>query len=740
MKLVFDPSSLLRMSNIVESDGRTHGKDNDPKMIYRWPGRFRSGWHEFELLFEEDVGGVPQLFFDLGHGFNEVEHIDMVRRRGHRALYRGLIRLPSRPGHVRLDPSNNNNAFSIRGFQVRRLGLPVVAMRGGLRVLRTSLVEPSRVRPMLARGVELLTGNAIAGVNIREVPNVRVRDPYTSWQETYDFRMERDEKGILRELVSKTDLPKISVLMPVYNPNPVHLREAIGSVCGQIYDNWELCIADDASTDPRIEKILRAAMKSDSRIKVRFRRENGHIAEASNSALALVTGEWVVMLDHDDLLRPHTLAEIALVVARHPETQIIYSDEDKIDDDGHRFDPHFKPDFSPDLFRSMNYLNHVTAHRKDNILAVGAWQKGFEGAQDYDLNLRIIDLVQGRGVRHIPRILYHWRATAGSTALAQGEKHYAWQAGKRALEDHLRRNQINAEIEEIADVPYYRTRFAIRTPQPSVSLIIPTRDKVDILEQAVTSIFDKTRYRDFDVIIVDNGSVDPETHDYFQRLMMSGLPVRVLEWDKPFNYSAINNFAVRHTQSEILGLINNDIEVVSPDWLTEMVSWAQQTRIGCVGAKLYYPDMSIQHAGVIAGIGGVAGHSHKYFDQASHGYFSRLKVAQNVSAVTAACLLVRREIYESMGGLDEDGLTVAFNDVDFCFRVSQAGYLNLWTPWAELIHHESKSRGTEDTPEKIERFQKEIRHMQGRWADMIERDPFYNPNLTREHEDFSIRN
>jgi len=523
--------------------------------------------------------------------------------------------------------------------------------------------------------------------------------------------------------------------MPVYNTPERYLVEAIESVQNQTYDRWELCIVDDASTAVHVRRVLERFQQTDPRIKIRYDQENGHISRASNAALELARGEWVAMLDHDDILEPHALAEVALEICAHPDAELIYSDEDKIDVDGRRFDPFFKPDFSRELFRSQNYLNHLTVHRADNIRAVGGWRIGFEGSQDYDLNLRIVERIDATRIRHIPKVLYHWRAIKGSTALAGSEKDYAFEAGRRALEENVARMGLSAQVEHAPETPFYRLHFSVPDPQPLVSLIIPTRDRVALLRDCLESIWEKTTYRNYEIIVVDNGSKDPDALKYFHKLE-SKRNCRILQYNKDFNYSAINNFAANKSGGEILGLINNDIKVISPDWLEEMVSWAIQKDIGCVGAKLYYENGRIQHAGVITGVGGVAGHSHKYFDRRDPGYFYRLKVVQNLSAVTGACLVVRKSVFDEVGGLNEKDLPIAFNDVDFCLRVRQAGYLNVWTPYAELYHLESISRGAEDDPEKIRRFQAEIAYMKNRWT--LIPDPYYSVNLTLDREDFSL--
>jgi glycosyltransferase involved in cell wall biosynthesis len=560
---------------------------------------------------------------------------------------------------------------------------------------------------------------------------------YENWIRRHDTLTDGELADMRRRGAELPHRPKISILMPTYNTSDELLKQAIESVLAQTYDHWELCIADDASTSLDAHKTLRHYEKADPRIKVVYRKENGGISLASNSALELATGEWVALLDHDDVLAPHALFHVAVTINAKPHAQLIYSDEDKIDQAGQRQDPYFKPDFSLELFRSQNYLNHLTVHRTANVRGMGGWRAGLEGSQDYDLSLRIIENVDVTTICHIPQVLYHWRAVAGSTALAVSEKSYAYAAGLRALSDHVERLKLPARVEEVAGVPYYRLRFDPPKPRPLVSIIVPTRDRVDLLRMCVSSILNKTTYGPFEVLIVDNGSVEAETRDFLAELVKNP-QVRVLSYPHPFNYSAINNFAVRAARGEILALVNNDIEVISHDWLTEMVAWAAQPEIGCVGAKLYYRNDRIQHAGVILGLGGVAGHSHKHFPRDDLGYFGRLKLAQTLSAVTGACLVVRKSVFLEVGGLDEEALPVAFNDIDLCLKVREAGYRNVWTPFAELYHHESVSRGYENTPEKRERVAKEARFMIQKWGSLLDCDPFYSPHLTKERDDFSI--
>ncbi len=560
---------------------------------------------------------------------------------------------------------------------------------------------------------------------------------YQNWIKTHEAPLFSDVKAIRKAIAHFTVKPLISIILPVHNTDEHFLHKCIQSVIDQSYPRWELCIADDASTDPAIAPTLQSYSQKDPRIKVVRRITNGHISAASNSALALASGQYVALLDHDDELAEHALYFVVKCINAHPDTKIIYSDEDKIDEQGARSDPYFKCDWNPDLLLSQNYISHLGVYRRELVDAVGGFREGVEGSQDYDLLLRCVAEVEGREIVHIPHVLYHWRAVHGSTALAADEKKYTTAAGIDALENYARIRKIDAHISSGLVANTYRVEYPIPDPAPLVSLIIPTRDQFDILSRCISSLLDKTSYPNYEIMVLDNRSEDRKTIDYLD-VIDKYEAVRVIHYDLPFNYSAINNFGVGKARGSILGLINNDIEVISPDWLTEMVYHAIRPEIGCVGAKLYYPDERIQHAGVILGIGGVAGHSHKYIHKSAPGYFSRLLLVQNLSAVTAACMVVRRPVFNQVGGLNEQNLAVAFNDVDLCLRIQQAGYRNLWTPYAELIHHESVSRGENDSPDKIERFKRETAYMKNRWGRRLNTDPYYSPNLTLVKEDFSL--
>lgn len=554
---------------------------------------------------------------------------------------------------------------------------------------------------------------------------------YSQWIKQYEFTLDENT------LNSTTDQKLISILMPVYNPDIAQFKSAVNSVIRQSYSNWELCIVDDCSTISGVKSVISDVVASDSRIKASFRSENGNISQATNAALGLATGEWIGLLDQDDLLHPHALQAIARAVNRYPEAQIIYTDEDKIDDDGNRYQPFFKPDFSLELLRGQNYLNHFTVHRASNIVRVGGWRTEFDGSQDYDLNLRVVETIDPRTIVHIPVVLYHWRASNGSVARSIQNKSYAVIAGRNALQAHLDRTGTNAVAEILEGQPYYRVRYRLPPVPPLVSILIPTRDHKRTLENCIESILKRTAYKNYEIIVIDNGSSEAETVTYLNYISGCGI-AQVLSSPGEFNYSKLNNEAVEFSNGDILCLLNNDVEISSEDWLSELVSVALQDGVGCVGPKLLYPNGRIQHAGIVTGIGGVAGHPFKYSDGKQSGYFSNLRLARNVSAVTGACLVVRREIFELAGGLDERNLAVAFNDVDFCLKVISVGYRNVFTPFVHLTHYESLTRGKDDSPAKARRFNKEVAYMRERWRQKLCYDSFYSRNLTLKYEDYSL--
>lgn len=573
-----------------------------------------------------------------------------------------------------------------------------------------------------------------------------VDEKYNRYIEEIEPTIEHDSEKVRQWLELNQDAPLISVIVPTYNTNIIHLRECIGSVLTQSYPNWELCICDDNSNADYVKTTLKQFESIDSRIKLAFRNENGHICNASNDALGMASGEYVALLDHDDVLSKNALYWVARELQRKPNTNLIYSDEDKIDNHGIRSCPHFKPAFNIDLLLSYNFISHLGVYRRDLIKRLGGFRVGLEGSQDHDLALRTVMESSIDQVIHIPRILYHWRAHPESTASRPDSKDYTTKSGLRAVQDFLdeqyRRGGAKATASIQTNNRFY-CQWQLPNAQPSVELIIPTRDQAEVLKTAIDSIISKTIYSNYTITIVDNQSTERSTKELF-KIYTKKYPdkIKIIKYNKKFNYSAINNYAVHQSDAEIVGLINNDVEVISENWLGEMVSHSSRPDIGCVGAKLYYSNGSIQHGGVIIGIGQVAGHAHKYFPGDSPGYVDRLQYAHQLTAVTAACLIIRREIYNEVGGLNEKDLTVAFNDVDFCLRVHARGYRNIFTPYAELYHHESISRGSEDSPAKQERFRKEINYILNQYDILgikeLPSDLFYNPSLTKIHENFDI--
>jgi O-antigen biosynthesis protein len=565
------------------------------------------------------------------------------------------------------------------------------------------------------------------------VPEVEERT-YLTWVERFDSIDDVTRTAIRSRLEVLSDQPLVSIIFPVYNAPGRYLKAAIESVLAQIYTNWELCIADDASTEPHVAEILTHYADHDPRIKVTTRNENGHISAASNTALAMASGTWITPLDHDDLLAEHALALAMLAVDQNRNAGVIYSDEDKVDDQGRRHLPYFKPDFDPLLLLGQNYLTHLLFLRHDLVTAAGGYRLGYEGSQDWDLILRVTENLEPSQIVHVPHVLYHWRVHDASTASLVSAKPYALEAGQRAVVDHLSRKNLPAQVTRIPWLGHNRVTWPLPPSPPLVSIIIPTKDG-RLLGRCIDSILAFTSYPKFDITVIDNGSREFATLKY---LRQNKQHMTVIDDDRPFNYSALNNAAVQHVSGSVLCLLNDDTEVITESWLDEMVGHLLMPTVGAVGAKLLYPDGRIQHGGVIVGVGDVAGHAHRMSDRLSPGYCGRLLVAQNFSAVTGACMVVRRQAWNQVGGLDETHLAVAFNDVDFGLRLRQAGWGVVWTPHATLYHHESVSRGTETATARVPIYRQEVDYMQTRWAEAMRHDPAYNPNLTAETEDFAL--
>ncbi|MEP6698572.1 MAG: glycosyltransferase [Verrucomicrobiota bacterium] len=561
---------------------------------------------------------------------------------------------------------------------------------------------------------------------------------YERWIAQFDTWSASDEIAWRRRLRALCRKPLISVIVPVYNPDLKFLEAAINSVRSQVYDAWELCLADDASTDADVRPFLEEMARSDTRVLTSFRESNGHIAACSNTALALGSGEWCALLDQDDALAPHALAAIACEIAEHPAAGIIYSDEDKIDAEGVRSTPYFKGDWNHELFLGQNFINHLGVYRASLLQEVGGFREGFEGSQDYDLALRCIERLSGEQIRHIPRVLYHWRMGEGSVAGDPTAKPYAQEAARRAIAEHLDRRGLAARVEACPEkAESHRAIYEVAEPRPLVSMVIPTRDRIDLLRRCIDSIRERTDYAPIEFVIVDNGSTESETGDYL-RALEKEIGARIVRDAGEFNFSRLINHGAREATGGLLALVNNDIEVENRDWLREMVSHAVRPEIGAVGARLWYPDGTLQHGGVVAGLGGIAGHAMYRIPRGHPGYFNNMFIAHYCSAVTAACLVVRKAVYEQAEGFDEVNLPISFNDIDFCLRLRALGLQNLWTPYANMVHHESASRGHHTAPEEQAQFFGEAVFMQEKWAPELFHDPFYNPNLTLNWPGFDL--
>ena len=528
---------------------------------------------------------------------------------------------------------------------------------------------------------------------------------------------------------------KFSVVVPLYNTPIKFLREMIKSVQNQTYANWQLCLADGSDEAHKYVGQYVKRLK-DKRITYKKLEQNKGIADNTNECIALANGNFIALFDHDDLLHPSALFEMAKVIDEQ-DADFVYTDEVTfVGKTSNITIYNFKPDYSPDTLRSYNYICHFTAFSKKLLDEVGGFNSDYDGSQDYDLILRLTEKAQN--IVHIPKALYFWRSHKASVASDVSAKPYVVDSAKRALAAHLERIGLSGRVEDAVVPTTYKIQYDI-IGEPKISIIIPNKDHTDDLEKCLSSVYEKSTYKNFEVIVVENNSTEQKTFEYYSDAERRYKNLKVIKWDSGFNYSAINNFAVKQSSGDYVLLLNNDIEVITPDWLEQMVMFAQRKDVGAVGVKLYYEDDTIQHAGVVVGLGGVAGHSHKYFARENPGYMARASIAQNLSACTAACLMIRRDVYDEVGGLDE-GYAVAFNDVDLCMKIRKADYLIVFTPFAEFYHYESKSRGMEDTPEKRARFNSEVFRFQGRWEKELKAgDPYYNPNLSLDTEDFALR-
>lgn len=557
--------------------------------------------------------------------------------------------------------------------------------------------------------------------------------PYGPWFEKHkpaESELEKQRKHTFQKN------PVFSVVVPAYKTPVLFLEQMIDSVRSQTYPHWELCIANASPEDREMAAVLERYMKLDSRIRLKNLDENLGIAENTNEAFSMASGEFVGLLDHDDLLAPQALYRMAEAFNKNNAYDVFYTDEDKVTTDlSEHFQPHFKPDFNLDLLRSNNYITHFFVVRTVLVKKVGGFRREYDGAQDYDFIFRCVE--QAKEICHIPEVLYHWRTHKASTADNPASKMYAFDAGKRAIEGNLARNGVKGVVSHTKDLGFYQVEYPVKG-NPLISILIPNKDQKDSLKKCLDSVFKKSTYTNYEIIIIENNSVEDETFAYYKELEKKS-NVKIVTWKGQFNYSAINNFGEKEAKGDYLLFLNNDVEVINPHWMEEMLGNCQRKEVGIVGAKLYYPDDTIQHAGTIIGIGGIAGHAFLNMPRSRTGYLHKASIQMDLSAVTAACMMMKKEVFDTLGGFEEK-LTVAFNDVDLCLRTVQAGYLVVYNPRVELYHYESKSRGSEDSEEKVRRFQGEIEFMRTRWISILKNgDPNYNKNLTLSKWNYSLR-
>lgn len=623
-------------------------------------------------------------------------------------------------------------------------GFRVVFAAGGHRTIRYVSLQKrkmagEKIGVYYRKGMRYLKLHGAAGFAkklVKKAEDYKNRPyPYTKW---YPEHMALESELEQQRKTTFAYAPLISIVIPLYNTPIPYLKELLDSVQAQTYPNFQLCLAD-GSDNSRTGDYIRENYGTDKRIQYKLLENNAGISENTNEAIKMATGEFIMFSDHDDTLAPNALFEIVKEMNEHPGTDVVYTDEDKVTMDGKRyFDPHFKPDFNLDMLRCNNYICHIFVVKREILEQVGMLRKEFDGAQDFDFILRCCE--KAENIRHVAKILYHWRNHPASTAGNPESKMYAYEAGRNAVQAHYDRIGMKAEVSMTEQWGRYRTKLFVEG-EPLVTIIIPNKDHKKELKTCVDSLFEKTSYQNFEILIIENNSTGKEIFAYYRELEAAHENVRVLTWEKEFNYSAINNFGAEHARGEYLLLLNNDIEVKTENWMEEMLSYCQREDVGIVGAKLLFPNEKIQHAGVILGMGpsGTAGHLFYNFPGDQFVYAGRSQTTQNLSAVTAACMMVKKELYQKVGGMDE-AFQVAFNDIDFCLRVRETGKLVVFQAYAELYHHESLTRGYETSQKNKKRFKEEIKLFKTRWKDILEAgDPYYNPNLTLRRSDCTLR-
>jgi len=712
----------------------------DPQLLN--PEPFRRGIYLFKWEGSATKRILMKIYPDYGQGHLEIDSQALGYLSSEYAPHERFIQVKHKAKNLRVDPGDGgSNTIFIGDFRYIRLDF-ISAVRVGLSLI--SRKTGHRKTHLLCHFLKLyFTGNKHEVMNQFAAVFKKYGDGHLAGnnEEAYQQYIQECEPTAaqLSKQVEQAKhfniKPLISIIVPVYNTNKQMLIDMIESVICQTYSNWELCLADGHSPKLHVVALLKEYAAKDSRIKVKILANNLGIAGNSNAALELATGDYIGLLDHDDLLPKWALFMVAQTINNYGEPDILYSDEDKITFDGkQRFFPHFKPEWSPDLLRSYNYITHFFVAKRNLVTQAGNFLPGYDGSQDHDLILRTTELTDK--IVHIPQILYHWRSHSESTAQNQGNKSYTLEAGARAISAQLQRKGIKGEVTFNQKYGFYHVGYYL-TSNPLVSIIIPNYEHMIDLQRCLDSIYHLSTYKNFEIIIVENNSKTKDIFAYYKQIRkLHG--VHIIKWEGEFNYSAINNYAVRAAKGEVLLFLNNDTEVITPDWIEQMLQYVQRPDVGCVGAKLYYPDDTIQHAGVLIGFRGIAGHSFSRLSKEDPGYMGRAIVIQDVSAVTAACMMITEKLFNELGGLDET-LKVAFNDVDLCMKIRQAGKLIVYTPYSELYHHESVSRGLEDTNEKRARFLSEIEYFKSKWSDqLLAGDPYYNPHLDLEQTPYRV--
>lgn len=680
---------------------------------------------------------VARLYVDTGSGFSDAESFVIPTARS--GNIKQIIRIPRNTRRLRFSPMQGEGAVRLEFLRITEIS----SLERVARMVESTIGDIIKFKNTdRARKYNITWGRLLTDLKGAYADCAKLRFhstplDYKSYVEKFDTLGEFDIVSIRRHMDSFAKRPLISILIPVCGVSLRYLQSTVQSVLAQIYENWELCIAVDDSVALEIASYLKSISENDGRVKVVGLDSDGCVSVVTNASLEMATGEFFTILGRGDVISLHALYLIALKINESGGLNIIYSDSDEIDGRGIRDNAFFKSSWNPDLFISRDMISRSAAYRTSLVREIGGFRVEYEGGQECDLTLRCVKKSEPSQICHIPRVLYHFRRYGESDLIDPCAESDAFDAKERALSEYFK-DQPGVSVSRGKLTGTYRVRYPVPTPSPKISVIIPTRDGGPLLKKCILSMFDGTDYENMEIVVVDNQSKDRETIDFLQSLSLKD-NVTVLRYDFPFNYSSINNFAERHTSGDVLCFLNDDVEAIEPDWLMEMVSHALRQDIGAVGAKLLYADGFVQHAGVVMGIGGFASHAHRLYPSTHPGYSGRAAVVQNFSAVTGACLVMRREVFRAVGGFDEENLPVAFNDVDLCLRVREAGYRIVWTPYAVLHHFESYSRGDDQmSAEKRARFNREKSFMLSRWSTDQLDDPYYNRNLTLDREDFTI--